>query len=68
MGHTMPHATGVLPQVSLVARGYLDPPSPTPTSPAFAADIGSSAHALINKMTAEAHPYDFDPWARPGPK
>ena len=30
--------------------------------------FGSSAHALINKMTAEAHPYDFDPWARPGPK
>ena len=30
--------------------------------------FGSSAHTLIKKMTAEACPYDFDPWARPGPK
>ena len=30
--------------------------------------FGTAAHALIKKMTAEAYPYDFDPWARPGPK
>ena len=30
--------------------------------------FGTAAHALIKKMTAEAYPYDFDPWTRPGPK
>ena len=30
--------------------------------------FGTSAHALIKKMTEEAYPYDFDPWSRPGPK
>ena len=29
--------------------------------------FGTAAHALIKKMTAEAYPYDFDPWMRPGP-
>ena len=30
--------------------------------------FGTSTHALINKMTSEAYPCDFDPWRRPGPK
>ena len=30
--------------------------------------FGTSAHDLIKKMTAEAYPYDLDPWARPGPR
>ena len=30
--------------------------------------FGTSAHDLIKKMTVEAFPCDFDPWARPGPR
>ena len=30
--------------------------------------FGEATHDLINKLTSEAPDYDFDPWARPGPK
>ena len=30
--------------------------------------FGNATHHLINKLTSEAPDYDFDPWARPGPK
>ena len=33
----------------------------------FSRGLKRKAHALIKKMTAEAYPYDFDPWMRPGP-